>query len=50
MKDLSWAAKRPIDSSLDTAKARRELTSKPLPLDEALETLKAEIRGVEISS
>lgn len=49
MKDLSWAARRPIDSSLDTAKANRELTSKPLPLDKALETLKAEICGAEIS-
>lgn len=49
MEDLLWAAKRPIDSSLDTAKARRELMNKPLPLNEALRTLKAEILRSEVT-
>jgi dTDP-4-dehydrorhamnose reductase len=49
MSDLQWAARRPIDSSLDTAKARRELVNKPLHLDDALRTLKAEILGPDIS-
>lgn len=44
MEDLLWAAKRPTDSSLDTSKARRELMEKPLPLNEALRTLKAEVK------
>jgi dTDP-4-dehydrorhamnose reductase len=43
MSDLQWAAKRPIDSSLDTSKARAELMEKPLPLNEALRTLKTEV-------
>ncbi len=43
MEDLLWAAKRPIDSSLDTSKAERMLTNKPITLNEALRTLKAEI-------
>lgn len=43
MEDLMWAAKRPIDSSLDTSKARAELMEKPFPLNEALRTLRAEI-------
>lgn len=47
MSDLSWTARRPIDSSLDTAKAGRELMNKPLPLDEALETLKSEIMRLD---
>ena len=49
MADLMWAAKRPIDSSLDTSKARAELMEKPLPLNEALRTLKAEVLRAEIS-
>jgi dTDP-4-dehydrorhamnose reductase len=49
MSDLQWAAKRPIDSSLDTSKARRELMNKPLPLNEALRTLKTEILRSEVS-
>ena len=49
MEDLMWAAKRPIDSSLDTSKARAELMEKPLPLNEALRTLKAEVLRAEIS-
>jgi dTDP-4-dehydrorhamnose reductase len=43
MADLMWAAKRPIDSSLDTSKARAELMERPLPLNKALRTLRAEI-------
>ncbi|MDD4161043.1 MAG: SDR family oxidoreductase [Methanothrix sp.] len=49
MEELLWAAKRPIDSSLDTSKAKRELMEKPLPLNEALRTLKAEVLRAEIS-
>lgn len=49
MRDMSWTARRPIDSSLDTSKARRELMNKPLPLDEALEALKAEISVADVS-
>jgi dTDP-4-dehydrorhamnose reductase len=49
MADLSWVAKRPIDSSLDTSKARAELVEKPLPLNEALRTLKAEVLRAEFS-
>ena len=40
---FSWLAKRPVDSSLDTSLAQRTLQCKPLPLDEALERLKAEL-------
>ena len=43
MADLMWAAKRPIDSSLDTSKARAELMERPLPLNKALRTLRTEI-------
>ena len=43
MADLTWAAKRPIDSSLDTSKARAELMERPLPLNKALRTLRTEI-------
>ena len=37
-----WPAKRPQDSSLDTSKAQRALTCKPLKIIEALEQLKQE--------
>ena len=40
---FSWPAKRPTDSSLDTAKAQQILTNKPLKIDEALKKLKTEI-------
>jgi len=40
---FSWPAKRPTDSSLDTAKAQQVLTNKPLNIDEALKKLKTEI-------
>jgi dTDP-4-dehydrorhamnose reductase len=36
-------AKRPMDSSLDTSLAQRNLNCKPLPLDKALEQLKEEL-------
>jgi len=43
MDEMSWKAKRPLDSSLDTAKARRLLDEKPLPLKESLRILRAEM-------
>jgi dTDP-4-dehydrorhamnose reductase len=43
IRDFSFAAKRPRDSSLDTSKAERTLKNKPLDMDEALERLKAEL-------
>jgi dTDP-4-dehydrorhamnose reductase len=46
---LSWVARRPIDSSLDTSKAMAELMEKPLPLNEALRTLKTEVLRAEFS-
>jgi dTDP-4-dehydrorhamnose reductase len=49
MEDMKWVARRPIDSSLDTSKARAELMEKPLPLNEALRTLKAEVLRAEFS-
>lgn len=39
---FSWIAKRPVDSSLDTALAQRVLKCKPLPLEAALAQLKTE--------
>ncbi len=41
--DMSWIAKRPKDSSLDTLKAQNSLSNKPLKLNEALEQLKQEL-------
>jgi dTDP-4-dehydrorhamnose reductase len=49
MEELQWAAKRPIDSSLDTSKAGKELMEKPLHLDWALRTLNAEVSRAENS-
>jgi dTDP-4-dehydrorhamnose reductase len=40
MEDLKWTAKRPMDSSLDTSKAGRELMEKPLPIKDSLKNLK----------
>ncbi len=40
---FSWPALRPVDSSLDTSKARHEFKCKPLPLNKALEQLKREL-------
>ena len=50
MEDLKWAAKRPIDSSLETSKARAELREKPSPLKEALGNLKAEVLSRDFRS
>ncbi|VVB67230.1 RmlD substrate binding domain protein [uncultured archaeon] len=43
MKDLNWTAKRPMDSSLDTSRARAELVEKPLAINEALKILREEV-------
>jgi len=40
---LLWVAKRPIDSSMDTSKAARELMEKPYGLKKALGALKADV-------
>jgi dTDP-4-dehydrorhamnose reductase len=37
--NFNWAAKRPRDSSLNVGKAKKALTKKPLPVDEALSQL-----------
>jgi dTDP-4-dehydrorhamnose reductase len=41
--EFSWIAKRPRDSSLDTAKAQQTLKSKPFQVSEAVERLKQEL-------
>jgi dTDP-4-dehydrorhamnose reductase len=43
MSEMEWVAKRPIDSSLDTTKARKTLNNKPYELEKALKVLKKEI-------
>lgn len=43
MSEMRWAARRPVDSSLDTSKASRNLDAKPWSIEEALRTLKSEI-------
>ncbi len=40
---FTWPAKRPADSSLDTAKAQSTLKNKPLAMPDALEQLKFEL-------
>jgi dTDP-4-dehydrorhamnose reductase len=40
---FKWPAKRPMDSSLDTAKAQQTLKNKPLEIHEALKRLKFEL-------
>lgn len=40
---FKWPAKRPMDSSLDTSKARQTLNNKPLEIHEALKQLKTEL-------
>jgi dTDP-4-dehydrorhamnose reductase len=40
--EMTWKARRPKDSSLNINKAANLLTSKPLKLDQALETMKNE--------
>ena len=42
-KDLKFPAKRPKDSSLNTAKAQQTLKNKPLPIEKALTQLKTEL-------
>ena len=46
MKDFSFPAKRPKDSSLDTTKAEQKLKNKPLKVDDALSRLKSELDSV----
>jgi dTDP-4-dehydrorhamnose reductase len=41
--EFSWAAKRPRDPSLDTAKAQQTLKNKPLPINQAIERMKQEL-------
>jgi len=43
MSDIGWLANRPMDSSLDTAKASRTLENRPLNLYESLQVLRDEI-------
>jgi dTDP-4-dehydrorhamnose reductase len=43
LKDFSFPAKRPKDSSLNTLKAEQTLKTKPLKIDEALKKLKIEL-------
>jgi dTDP-4-dehydrorhamnose reductase len=43
MKDLAFPAKRPRDSSLDTARAEQTLQKKPLRIEQAIENLKKEL-------
>jgi dTDP-4-dehydrorhamnose reductase len=42
-KDFSWAAPRPRDSSLNTAKAQQILENKPLTIERALQEMKQEL-------
>jgi len=44
MEKMSWIAKRPKDSSLDTSKAKRDLNLKPMDLNTALNYLKEELK------
>lgn len=41
--EFSWTAKRPKDSSLDTAKAQQTLKKHPLQINQALERMKQEL-------
>jgi len=41
--DFTWPARRPMDSSLDTSKAKKTLKNKPLEMGEALERLRVEL-------
>jgi dTDP-4-dehydrorhamnose reductase len=43
MSDIGWLARRPMDSSLDTAKASRTLKNGPLNLYESLQVLRDEL-------
>jgi dTDP-4-dehydrorhamnose reductase len=42
--EFSWAAERPKDSSLDTAKAQRSLKNRPLKINSALERMREELK------
>jgi dTDP-4-dehydrorhamnose reductase len=42
---LGWYAKRPLNSSLDVSKARRELSEKPLSIFEAVNRLKKDMHN-----
>ena len=44
---FSWPALRPVDASLDTSLAQRNLASKPLELRDALQRLKVELEQKE---
>ncbi len=44
MGDVGWAARRPVDSSLDTSRARAILVNKPMELSESLRRLREEMR------
>jgi dTDP-4-dehydrorhamnose reductase len=43
MGEMSWTAKRPMDSSLDISKAMGTLNIKPLDVEEALQRLRMEL-------
>lgn len=43
MKEIDWIAKRPMDSSLDTSKIGKSLTTKPMHLLDSLKSLKEEL-------
>ena len=45
-KELSLPAKRPKDSSLNTAKAQQELKNQPLQITQALEKLRTELQAI----
>jgi dTDP-4-dehydrorhamnose reductase len=42
-KDMNWAAKRPMDSSLDVRKASKILNAEPMMIQEAISLLRKEI-------
>ncbi|MEN3006442.1 MAG: NAD(P)-dependent oxidoreductase [Candidatus Methanosuratincola petrocarbonis] len=43
MDEMGWVAERPVDSSLDTSRARALLDNKPMELSESLKRLRDEI-------
>lgn len=45
MREMSWKAKRPRDSSLNVSKAEIMLDAKPLKLDDALSMMKNQLKG-----
>lgn len=46
MSQMSWLAKRPMDSSLDVSKASNILKIKPQKIDQAIKTLKEEVENI----